>query len=168
MKKDKLHTIKSSGYKAPEAYFKTFDAKLLERLDEKVNIDGIETSGYTIPEDYFNTVEDQILVTLKIKPQQPVFTLKSRRTFYYVAGIAASFALLFSLVINTNDELTIDALNTASIENYLYQEDYTNDDLASLFESDDISETDFIDVTISDEILNQYLESFDTDDLILD
>ena len=87
---------------------------------------------------------------------------------YYVAGIAASFVLLLSLFYNNEDKININAIDTASIENYLFQEDYTNDDLATLFITDNISEADFIDITISDDTLNEYLENVDTEDFILD
>jgi hypothetical protein len=167
MKEDRLHNIKSSGYKAPNDYFKSFDAKLIERLDEEESIEGIETSGYTIPQEYFDSVEAIVLSKLNVE-KKPVIKLRTKTLIYYVAGIAASFAVLLSLFFNSKDAISIDAINTMAIESYLYQEDYTNADLASLFNTDDISETNFIDLTISDEMLNQYLESIDTEDLILD
>ena len=167
MKKDKLHNIKSTGFKIPDQYFESFDGKLFESINKNDSIEGIENSGYTVPKNYFDSVEDNILSQLNTE-EKPVIKLKSRAQFYYVAGIAASFALLLSLFFNTKDIISIDAIDTMALESYLYQEDYTNDDLASLFKTDDISETNFIDVTISDEMLNQYLESIDTEDLILD
>ena len=120
-----------------------------------------------MPKDYFDSVEDHVFGKLNTE-NKPVIRLQSRKTFYYIAGVAASFVLLLSLFLNNNNIITIDTLDTAAIENYLYQEDYTSDDIASLFLSDDISETNFIDVTISDDMLNQYLESIETEDLILD
>lgn len=169
MKKEKLHNITSSGFKTPDHYFESFEEKLLESLDEKKIIKAKETSGFTVPTNYFDSIEHNVLEKLQAKPETPVIALKSRRTFYYVAGIAASLVLLFSLVFTSNNKtLSIDGIDTASIENYLYQEDYSNEDLASLFKSDDISETDFIDVNISDETLNEYLENVATEDLILE
>ena len=87
--------------------------------------------------------------------------------FYYIAGVAASVVLMVSLFFNSKT-VTIDGIDTATIENYLYQEDYTNDDFASLFNTNEISQADFIDVNISDETLNQYLDNMNTDDLISD
>lgn len=40
--------------------------------------------------------------------------------------------------------------------------------MATLFKVDEISELDFIDVTISDATINDYLENIDTEDFILD
>lgn len=167
MKEDKLHHNKATGFKTPDQYFESFENNLFDRLNKKESIDGIETSGYAVPKDYFDSVEDHVFGKLNTE-NKPVIRLQSRKTFYYIAGVAASFVLLLSLFLNNNNSITIDTLDTAAIENYLYQEDYTSDDIASLFLSDDISETNFIDVTISDDILNQYLESIDTEDLILD
>lgn len=167
MKEDKLHHIKSTGFKAPDQYFESFQINLFDRLNKKEAIDGIETSGYVVPKDYFDSVEYNIFDKLNTQ-DKPVIHLRSRKTFYTIAGIAASFVLLINLFLNNNNSITIDTLETAALESYLYQEDYTSDDIASLFKSDDISETSFIDVTISDEMLNQYLESIETEDLILD
>jgi len=167
MKNKNLHNIESSGFKTPNHYFESFETDFFERLNEKERISASEASGYSVPKHYFESLEDKVINKLNTKSETPVIKLKSRSTFYYVAGIAASFVLLFSLVFN-NDNITIDKIETASIESFLYQEDYSNDDFASLFKSVDISETDFIDVSISEETLDQYFENIDTEDLILE
>lgn len=166
MEKNKLNNITSTGFKTPEQYFESFDDKLFERLAEKKTIAGIETSGFTVPNDYFKTVEDNVFSKLN-NEEKPVIRLKSKSKFYYVAGIAASFALLFSIVFN-NKDVTFDAVDTLALESYLYQEDYTSDELAVLFTENDISVNDFIDVQISEETINQYIESIDSEDFILD
>ncbi|WP_179339607.1 hypothetical protein [Winogradskyella ludwigii] len=169
MKKENIHNITSSGFKTPDNYFESLDAQILERISEKEMISGSKTTGFTVPKDYFNSVESMVFEKLAVKPEQPVITLKPRRTFYYVAGIAASLVLLVSLVFNnTNESLNINTIDTASIENYLYQEDYSNDDLANLFKTDNMSETDFIDIIISDDYIDQYIDNIDTEDLNLD
>ncbi|WP_282031784.1 hypothetical protein [Winogradskyella eximia] len=168
MKKENIHNIKSSGFKTPDNYFESIDDQILERLNDKEIISASETTGFMVPKDYFDSVETTILEKLESQPETPVIALKSRRTLYYVAGIAASFVLLLSLFFNNEDKININAIDTASIENYLFQEDYTNDDLATLFITDNISEADFIDITISDDTLNEYLENADTEDFILD
>lgn len=167
MCKNKLHNIKSTGFKTPSQYFESFDDKLFECLNEKDMLPEIETSGYTVPQNYFDAVEAQILNKLN-QEDKPVIKLNSRTVLYYALSMAASLVILFGLFFNNKDVVSIDAIDTLALESYLYQEDYTNDELASLFKSNDISETNFIDLTISDEMLNQYLENIDTEDLILD
>ncbi|SDH26261.1 hypothetical protein [Winogradskyella thalassocola] len=167
MKKNNLHNVTSSGFKTPDNYFESFEANLFERLNEKEVIKASETSGFTVPENYFDAVEHTILEKLQDKPEKPVIRLKPKSTFYYFSGIAASIVLLFSLVFN-NDNITIDNLETEILESYLFQEDYSNDDLATLLKSDDISVTDFIDINISDETLDQYFENIETEDLIFE
>jgi hypothetical protein len=167
MKKNKLHNVKSTGFETPDHYFESLEDKLFERLKETESIVDIETPGYTIPKDYFDTVENKIIS--KLSPEDKlVIRLKTRTTFYYSAGIAASFVLLFSLVFNNNDATSIDTIETSSLEGYLFQEDYNNDDLAFLFVGSEISESDFINVSISEETLNQYLDNTDTEDLIFE
>ena len=169
MKKENIHNITSSGFKTPANYFESLDAQILERLADKEMISGIDNPGFTVPKDYFDSVESMVFEKLTAQPEQPVITLKPRRTFYYVAGIAASLVLLVSLVFNnTNDSLSINTIDTASIENYLYQEDYSYDDLANLLQTDYMSETDFIDINISDDYIDQYIDNIDPEDLNLD
>ncbi|GAA4242630.1 MULTISPECIES: hypothetical protein [Winogradskyella] len=167
MKEERIHNIKDSGFKTPDHYFESLDNQIFERLNEKEIISGSKTPGFTVPNDYFNSVETKILEELKTTTKKPVITLKSRNTFYYIAGIAASFVLLFSLVFN-KDRISFENIDTALIENYLYYEEYTNDDFASLFKTSDISETDFIDINISEETLNQYFENIEPEDLIFE
>lgn len=167
MKKKRLHHIKTTGFKTPEQYFEAFDEQLFERIKSNDSISGIETSGFSVPQNYFDTVDAKIMSKINAE-NQAVIQLKPRTIFYSVAGIAASVILMFSLVFNNNKSLSITTLETSFLERYILQESATYDDLASLFESDDISETDFIDFNISEETLDYYLENTDTEDLILD
>lgn len=166
MKKENIHNIKSSGFEVPEDYFDTLEDQLLERIYEKELITSKENPGFTVPNNYFDTVDDNIMSQFNTE-EKPVIRLNSRKALYYVTGFAASFVLLFSLYIANSEKININTIETASIENYLYQEDYSNEDLATLFITDDISVTDFIDVNISNEIINEYLENTDTEDFIL-
>ncbi|NRR90527.1 hypothetical protein HSX10_03010 [Winogradskyella undariae] len=168
MKDKNLHHIKSTGLKTPDHYFESFETNFLDRLKEKKTFKGIENPGFELPNDYFDTVDNTILEKLKTDTETPVISLKTKRSFYYVAGIAASFLLFFSLVFNTKNNISFNSLDTAIIEGYLYQEEYTNEDFASLFVTEDISETDFIDLNISEETLDQYFENIEPEDLIFE
>jgi len=165
MKKNKLHNLKTTGFKTPEHYFEAFEERLFERLEDKESISGIETSGFTLPEDYFDTVEAIIMIQIKTE-DKPVIRLKPRTTFYAIAGIAAGVVLVLSLVFNNSKPISIDTVETSFLERYILQESTSFDELASLFETDDISETNFIDFNISEETLDYYLENTDNEDLI--
>ena len=167
MKKNNLHNVTSSGFKTPNNYFESFEADLFDRLNEKEEFNFSENAGFTVPKDYFDTVENNVLEKLNESSEKPVISLKSKNTFYYVAGIAASFIILVGLVFN-NDRISLENIDTVLIENYLYQQEYSNDDFASMFKTSDISETDFIDIHISDETLNQYYENIEPEDLIFE
>lgn len=154
MEKKKLHHIKSTGFKTPDNYFESFDAKLKERLTEKELIKDIDTSGFKIPENYFDTLDDKILS--QIEEGKPVISLKSRRTFYYIAGIAASLVLMFN-VLFTSETLTINDIETASIEDYLEEEDFTSYELAALLTEDELNENNFIEYQIPESTIEDYL-----------
>lgn len=166
MKNEKLHNIKSNGFKTPNNYFESFEDKLFERLNEKETIEGINDTGYKTPNGYFNTIEDKIVSQLNVD-KKPLIRLKSRTTFYYIVGIAASFVLFFSLFFNNSRNISFDDLETVIIESYLYQEEYSDDELALLFNNDELSITDFTDYSLSKEMIDQFIEDLDIEELIL-
>jgi len=139
MKKDKLHNIKSAGFTTPKNYFESFDDKLFERLNKKESIEGLESTGYEIPQSYFDSVEGNVFKRLNIE-EKPVISLLSRKTFYYVAGIAASLVLLISIFTNTevSEELSVEI-----VETYLEERNLDSYELAQLLADVDLLEEDF-------------------------
>lgn len=154
MKKEKLHNIKSSGFKTPENYFDAFDDKLFERLNIKESIEGVNDSGFTAPKDYFESLEDKILSKLEDKP---VVRLNTRKTLYYVAGIAASLLLLFAIFINNGGETQV--LSVEMVETYFENSDLDSYELAELLVNADILEEDFtiVETEYKEENLESYL-----------
>jgi len=154
VKKEKLHNIKSSGFKTPENYFDAFDDKLFERLNIKESIEGVNDSGFTAPKDYFESLEDKILSKLEDKP---VVRLNTRKTLYYVAGIAASLLLLFAIFINNGGETQV--LSVEMVETYFENSDLDSYELAELLVNADILEEDFtiVETEYKEENLESYL-----------
>ena len=154
MKKEKLHNIKSNGYKTPENYFDAFVDKLFERLNIKESIEGVNDSGFTTPKDYFESLDDKILSKLEDKP---VVRLNTRKTLYYVAGIAASLLLLFAIFINNGGETQV--LSAEMVETYFENSDLDSYELAELLVEADILEEDFtiVETEYKEENLESYL-----------
>ncbi|WP_299123750.1 hypothetical protein [uncultured Winogradskyella sp.] len=165
MKKDKLHNIKSTGFKTPEKYFASFDEKIFEHISEKKFIEEIETSGYSTPKNYFDTVEDNILKNLDTEVK-PIVHLMSRKNFYYVAGIAASLLLLFAIFINKEN---VNEISAEMVETYLEDQDLDSYEIAQLLTDADILEEDFtiIETTYNEDNLEAYLlENADIETII--
>lgn len=166
MENKKLHSITSTGFKTPDNYFESFEAKLKERLTKKELIKDIDASGFKVPENYFNTLDDKILSQLI--DDKPVINFKSRQTFYYIAGIAASLVLMFN-IFYSSEAITINDLETASIENYLEEGDFTSYDLAVLLTESELNKTNFIDNEISENTIEDYLlNTIEIEDLIIE
>ncbi|OZV68104.1 hypothetical protein [Winogradskyella aurantia] len=154
MKRDKLNTVKSTGFKTPKNYFDSFDERLLEQLNKKETIEGIKTPGYQVPTDYFNSFEDKLFEKIK-NDQKPVISLRSRKTFYYVAGIAASLMLALAVFLNKNNS---PSLTVEMVETYLENSDLDSYELAELLSDADLLEEDFI---ITETDYNEgYLENY--------
>ena len=154
MKKEKLHNIKSSGFKTPENYFDSIEDKFFEGLKVEESIKGLNDSGFTAPEGYFDTLEDKILSKLEDKP---VVKLNSRKTLYYIAGIAASLLLLFAIFFNNYD--STQELSAEMVETYFENSDLDSYELAELLVNADILEEDFtiVETEYKEENLESYL-----------
>ena len=156
MKKNKLNNIKATGFKTPENYFESFEAKLLERIVDKQKLAVVSKTGFTVPNEYFKTVEDSILDKINTRDNTPVISLTSRKSFYYIASIAASLMLLFAIYINTNNK---EELSIEMVENYFEDTEISSYELAQLMSETDFLEDNFtiIESTFNEDNLETYL-----------
>jgi hypothetical protein len=155
MKEDKLHNIKSTGFKTPGNYFDTLEDKILSRINESDVIKEIDSPGFSVPKDYFNTIEQEVLVKIN-NDDKPIVHLFARKSFYYVAGIAASLILLFAVFINIEKP---DELTGEMVEAYFENSGLDTYDLAQLLSDADILEDDFtiIETNYNEDNLEDYL-----------
>jgi hypothetical protein len=164
MENKKLHHIKTAGFETPDNYFESFDTNLKDRLTENQLIKNIDTSGFKVPNNYFDILDDKILN--KVKKDKPVIKLKSRRNLYYITGIAASLILMLNVYFSSAT-LTISDIETASLESYLEDEDFTSYDLAALLTEDELNKTNFIENEIPEHTIEDYLlNTIEIEDLI--
>jgi len=165
MKQKKLDTIKTSRFKVPKDYFSQVEGQIRGEVHLK---NKVKTSGFDVPDSYFETIENNIAKKLEDnKKVKVIFLFNWKKTIYSAAAIAACLALMFNLFYNGSEELTFDSLETASIENYLEQEDYTSYELAALLTEAELNTNNFTDTEISEESLEDYLlEQSDLEDLI--
>jgi len=164
MKKDSLHNIKNTGFKAPKNYFSNLEETLLNEVKLK---DKITTSGFKIPDGYLSSF---IINSPKdINPKTKVFTLFNRKTILYASSIAATIVLLFNLGIfnNTTENFDINSLATETIDEYILEE-INIKDLASLFTDNELTENQFIDYNLEEDTLDSYLESENLNELLIE
>ena len=156
MKNKKLHQIKSSGFKAPDGYFESFDELLLNKLKSNHTLKESKDSGFKVPDQYFETFDDKLFKTISETKEVKVIPLFSWKKAAYISGIAASILLMISLFINKNTTPTFDNLETALIDEYIVDEDFTNEDIATLL-SDDLTLNKFMDSHLIDDNLEEYI-----------
>lgn len=163
MNKNKLHNIKNSGFKTPKNYFDGLEDSIMNQINLQKKIEG---AGFITPDNYFESLEDKILE--KVNHQPKVISLFSKRNLFYATSIAAALVIMFSIFINKN-ELTFDDLETASIENYLNEEEIDSYEIASLFTVEELSSDIFIDSDLTSESLEEYLlQNATIEDLIIE
>lgn len=167
MKKKNLHHIKFSGFKVPDHYFDSFDELLLNRLKESNTLEGIQNSGFKVPEQYFETFDDKLAKAMSSSEKDvKVIPFVTWRKVAYVSGIAASIVLIIGLFSIFYNKPTFGNLETASIESYIVDEDFTDEDISSLL-SEDLTMDNFMDSHLSDSNLENYiLNSSSIEDLL--
>lgn len=164
MNHQKIKNIKNSGFKVPQNYFEDMEDFLLSEIKLKKTS---ATSGFAVPEKYFNTLEHRIISTVQDQKKFKIITLFSWRKVAYVGTIAASLIIMFNIFFNDSKKLTVETIKTASIENYIINEELEITDIASLFTDEDLSEVNFINDQFSPETLENYvLENLEIEDMI--
>lgn len=156
MKNKNLHNIKSSGFKAPDGYLESFDELLLKKLKETSLLDGLENSGFKVPDKYFESFDEKFAKNLSSDKKIKVIPFISWKKMAYVSGIAASIILMVSLFNNYNNETTFDSLETTLIDKYIVEEEFTNEEIATLL-SDDLTLNNFMDSHLIDADLEEYI-----------
>jgi hypothetical protein len=157
MKNKNLHNIKSSGFKIPEDYFDTLEKKVLNKIDGGYTLKNIKSNSFKVPENYFDTIESRITERLSEEDQDTkVISLINKKTVIYISSIAAAILILFNLTIFDNHP-SFDNLETETVENYILDENISSYEMASLFSTDLLNESDFVEHDFDEENLKEYL-----------
>ena len=165
MNTNKLHTIKSAGFKVPKDYFNLLEDAILNDLKLK---EIAPVPGYKIPDNYFDSLEDKIITaTLKNKEVKVIKLFYWKKVAYSVA-IAASLILMFNLFFNDTKKITINSIETASIENYIIDEDIETNEIASLFTNEDLSGVHLINDGYGSQTIENYVfDNLEIEDIII-
>lgn len=120
MKENRLPYNKT-GFKIPEGYFQDFQSRLMERVTR--NEEDFGASPFKVPESYFEQFGDRVFENLENSSEKgKVIPLYRRKTWSYIAGVAAVVAILFSSVLfNDHGELGFEDLDITAVENYLLE-----------------------------------------------
>ena len=156
MKNKKLNSIQSAGFKIPEDYLETFDDLLLNKLKNTNPIQKTKNSGFKVPEQYFESFDDRLAKALDSEKEVKVIPLLSWKKLAYISGLAASIILMVGLFNNYNSTPDFGDLETVIIENYIVDEDFSNEDIGSLL-SDDLTLNNFMDSHLIDSNLEDYI-----------
>ncbi|QFZ53773.1 hypothetical protein FEZ18_02600 [Oceanihabitans sp. IOP_32] len=167
MKNNSLHNKNNSGFKTPNSYFESFDETFFTKLKHEEKLSDLKSAGFKTPKAYFNTVDDNILNRINSEKGTKVISLFSWKNIALASSVAASLVLMFHVFFNSDQTLTLDSLETAAIENYLVEVDFTSIDFAALLTEDDITADALINHDFSEDIIEDYLiDNTDLEDLL--
>lgn len=165
MKKDILHTNKSSGFKLPKNYFNGLEDKILA----EAKLSNIKKPVFKTPSNYFESLEETVFNKIsKEKETTKVFSIFTKRNLIYISSVAAAILLMFNLSIFEN-ELDFDTLDKTALENYIINEDISSLDIASLLTNEELTEVNFIDYDLPEEHIENYiLDHIDIENMMLE
>ncbi|WP_372756613.1 hypothetical protein [Mariniflexile sp.] len=165
MSTNKLHNIKDTGFKVPKDYFASIEDTILSEIKLQ---ESVSKTGYKVPENYFSTLEDKIIKAVEPKKDTKVIKLITWRKASYIAAVAASLILFINIFVNnTKETITIETVDTASIENYFIDEDLEATEFASLFTDEDLMDVKLIHDGYSSEIIENYVfDNLEIEDII--
>lgn len=172
MKKKNQHT-RSSEYKLPEDYFKSFEKDLFEHIElekETPILSSINKSNsFKLPERYFETldqkIEDRIQEVTKQKNTKTI-SLVSRSHLLYISGIAAMIAIVFAVTFyETQNPVSLDSLEINAIAEYIEEGniEFNTEDIAAILDENSLDDELFESDEFSDEELIQYLSEKELD-----
>ncbi|MBT8257327.1 MAG: hypothetical protein KJO49_02575 [Bacteroidia bacterium] len=165
----KIKNISNSGFKVPEGYFEQLEDSVMARLKTESVRDISEEHGFKAPEGYFDEVEQQILEKLSIDNETKVVSIFSRKSLYYVSGIAAAIVILLAVFLNGSAEEN-EELDYQMVETYIIDQDISTYEIASLLTEDELDqiELDIMSSNLTDEeSLEDYLlENINLEDII--
>lgn len=165
MSTNKFNNNKDTGFKVPKGYFDSLEAMLLSEIKLK---ERTTESGFKTPDNYFDSLGDKITKAIKPEPDVKVIKLFTWRKVAYITSIAASLILMFNILFNKSNIVTIDTIETVSIENYILNEDLETSEIASLFTDEDLSDVQLINDGFSSETLENYIfNNVEIDDFII-
>lgn len=163
MKDRKLHNIKDSGFKVPKNYFDALEDSIINQIDLQKKI---SEHGFKTPDNYFESLEDKILEKSAVKPK--VISLFTKRNLIFASSIAAAFVLMFAIFIK-NDNISFDDLETATIEDYLFEKDISTYEIVSLFTEENFIDENYLDTELTENGIEEYLlENTTIEDLIIE
>ena len=168
MKNEKLHNIKTTGFKTPNDYFDSVEDSVFFKLNEPQILENTESPGFKVPKNYFESL-DEIILSKVGENESKVIPIFNWKKIAYVSGIAASIILIYSLFFNNSNDVTFDNLETASIETYLMNEDLNAYDIAPYLGNVDLNSDNFVENTINASDIEDYLlQNSDVEHLITD
>ena len=157
MKKTNTHNDTSGGFKVPDNYFETFNAKLFSKLNSETSNHQLHPTGFKTPDNYFENLTNNIPNPFNSQKGKVKPLFQSNGLIVKTLAIAASVILVLILTINRDNEINFNDLEVASIENYILNSEVDVLDIAHYLTEDDIDNSlDFMN-NVNEENLENYL-----------
>lgn len=156
MKNSNLNKIKSTGFKSPDSYFESLDENILNKLKGKdVHLNKMK-SGFKVPKDYFETFEDNLTKKAASQNEVKVISLFNKKAIVYISSVAAAILILLNLSV-FEKKPSFNNLETATVENYIFDENMSTYEIAALLEDELLNEDVFIETPLDKDHIELYL-----------
>lgn len=149
------------GFKTPENYFEAFTDNLFTKINEE---ELPKESGFTTPDNYFENLEESIIAAIPKEKKKGKL-----RVLYAISSVAAALVLYFGIAnYQESNTISFDSLEVTDIEAYIAAGNMSIDAYAVASIDADLNLNDLVEVNISNDELNNYLDQVDPEFLFLD
>jgi hypothetical protein len=161
----------SPGFKVPENYFEEFSDGLFSKMKEEEEEEEKEgsipkTTGFKTPERYFDHLEDSILSTIKNTAR---IRKSKTRILYTISSVAAALLLYIGTAkYNQSNIVTFESITITDVQAYIEAGNMSLDTYALASLDQDIDMNDLLDDSISDEEINDYLNTIEPEFILID
>lgn len=157
MNSNKIPNNAKKPFKVPDNYFQELDAEIFAKINFEKSAPVSKNSGFVVPDNYFENLDAQIISAAKSQKSTKVISLFNWKNVAMISGIAATLALMISLVFVKGKPLDFDDLETASIERYISEEDINTYEMAQFLELNFLELYEVTGSDLSESALEDYL-----------
>ncbi|MBQ4914811.1 hypothetical protein J8L85_10215 [Maribacter sp. MMG018] len=161
----KRKNLDKNPFSTPKGYFDNFEDNLMAKLSKETSRIP-ENTGFTVPPSYFDDFQSKLNAKLKkdteVKNDKKVKVIQLKPYKKFI-GIAASIAALVLMAIgidwNSKDAIEFADIANSDIESYFenHDLDLSVDEIAEVIPVDGMEIYDFIDISMNEENILDYL-----------
>lgn len=154
--------VTEPGFQIPTNYFEGLSKNIFSKIEESSLP---ESTGFNVPNDYFQDFENSIFKKIKTSKKNTIKT----KVWYVFSSIAAALIVYFGILnYNQTAEISFDSISVTDIQDYIDHGNMNIDSYVIASTNQDIDLAGMIDDIVSENEINSYLDTQNSEFLFLE